>query len=83
MPLVKDGEITEGFLRDRKVLKFLLEPEEDVGSIDRVQSTEETDSPHPMAEKYAEQMADVLDLSVEEVKDSEPYRNYVKRLRGE
>lgn len=72
MPLItKDRKIHKGFIRERKALKWLLKPEE----------CEECGEAPKMARQYKRGMAQFLGVPEGKINQSEPFKNYLKRLR--
>jgi len=68
MPLLKDGDITRGWVRERTLLKKLYEQT----FIQR----------SPVFRKYVEGVAKTTDLPKEKVLGSQPVRNFLRRLVG-
>jgi len=68
MPLLTDGDITKGWIRERTLLKKLYEQTFMQRS--------------PVFKKYVEGIAEVTDLPKEKVLKSQPVRNFLRRLVG-
>ena len=68
MPLLTDGDITRGWIRERTLLKKLYEQTFMQRS--------------PVFRKYVEGVARTVDLPKEKVLRSQPVRNFLKRLTG-
>lgn len=71
MPLITDGNIGRGFLRDRKILTLLLSRGD--------KSTTGREIPK-IAYEYAKQMSNLLGKPLDEVLDSKPVRKYIERI---
>lgn len=70
MPLLfaRNRDVTVGYVRRRRrFLAQLLKPEHEVPE---------------MADNYARSMAEFTGLSVEKIKQSRPFKNYIDKLRG-
>ncbi len=68
MPLLTDGDITRGWIRERILLKKLYEQTFMQRSL--------------VFRKYVEGVAKTTDLPKEKVLRSQPVRNFLKRLTG-
>ena len=68
MPLLTDGDITRGWIRERTLLKKLYEQTFMQRS--------------PVFRKYVEGVAKTTDLPKEKVLRSQPVKNFLKRLVG-
>jgi len=68
MPLLKDGDITRGWIRERTLLKKLYEQTFMQRS--------------PVFRNYVEGVAKVTDLPKEKVLKSQPVRNFLRKLVG-
>jgi len=68
MPLLRDGDITRGWVRERTLLKKLYE--------------QTFMSRSPVFRKYVEGIAGVTDLPKEKVLRSQPVRNFLRKLVG-
>lgn len=68
MPFITDGDVTKGFMRERKVLKAII-----IRTI-RTRS--------PALKKYIEGIARATGLPPEVVAESEPARRFLEKLIG-
>jgi len=74
MPILTDGDITKGWLRNRWVLAALLESSKENSTVVK---------PHelpPVVRKYAESIAKLTGLPLSEVLKSKPVLNYYRAL---
>jgi len=68
---ILDGDVTKGWIRERRVLKLLFPRS----------SSEEREGRIPkMALRYAEKVSERTGIPVEEVMRSKPFRNFLRRL---
>lgn len=67
---ILDGDVTEGWIRERKLLKALFPNLSD--SQEKIQR---------MALNYAKKISNFTGLSLEEVMNSEPFKSYVRKLQ--
>jgi len=68
MPIIVDGDPVKGFVRERKLLKMLIELT--------------VASRSPMYRSYVEAISRATGLPLHVVKSSAPVREYLKRIVG-
>ena len=68
MPLITDGDVTEGFFRTRKLVRRIYE--------------QTFMSRSPVFKKYVRGVAEVTKLPPEKVLHSQPVRNFLRKLIG-
>lgn len=70
MPLIIDGDIRRGFIRERKLLSIIL-PEKKENTIPE------------MAYSYAKGISEITGIPLKDVLNSKPVKSYISRIRKE
>jgi len=68
MPLITNGDVTTGILRRRKIIEAVI-----------LKTLEKRST---MIRNYAQKMSEFLEVPVEKIRRSKPFRNYVKKITG-